>query len=155
MIAPTLPVRSSGRGGIEMRWPSGPLLGSNNLPDKWAASINGWTHSWSIARKLYSFVTQKLGADSTYIARSSSRPPAYVNGSKGDLVFYEWGNQDGQLIDHVNVRVAAGKDPHSPFTGDRVNGHNTNRQKAIWHLWPYNANRTTTFYYLVRIPSGA
>lgn len=70
-------------------------------------------------------------------------------------MFYEWGNSDGELIDHVNARVVTGDDPNSAYSGDRVNGHTTDRKNAIWHLWPYNSSRMSTFYYLVHIPNGA
>lgn len=142
-------------GGINMRYPS-TLRGAMDLPNKWAGSTEGWTYTWSIARELWGWTTGQLGASSTYIPKASTHPANNTPGSKGDLVFYEWGNLDGNTPDHVNVRVGYGTDPNRPaYVGDRVNGHTSNRQNAIWHLWPYNEARISTAYYRVAIPNGA
>lgn len=111
-----------------------------------------YTHSWSVARDLYTF--QMWHYPGGWLEGTVGGATVYMQDGliPGDLVFFDWDGVGG--IDHVAIQVAYGTDQNSGYTGDLVDAHSSNRYHAIWSLYPYNSQWRTTTIYKVAVYSG-
>ncbi|SHM73807.1 Putative amidase domain-containing protein, partial [Caldanaerovirga acetigignens] len=119
-----------------------------------STSDDKYSHTWSVAKKLYSFIVldsnPRRGAKArTYPYPGTTSDPYPDEISIGDLLFYDW-EGDGE-INHVSIYVANGTDPNSGYSGALVDQHTTNRYHAIWSLSYYNEDRETTNIYPVTL----
>ncbi|MCF6096930.1 amidase domain-containing protein [Thermovorax subterraneus] len=119
-----------------------------------STSDDKYSHTWSVAKKLYTFIVLDSNPRRGKNATTSPYPgttsdPYPDNTTIGDVIFYDW-NGDAE-IDHVSIYVANGTDPDSGYSGALVDQHTSNRYHAIWSLSPYNRWRNTTKIYPVEL----
>jgi cell wall-associated NlpC family hydrolase len=125
----------------------------NNVPAAWWYNFSNttWSNTWSVAANQETFLVLNSSPHWGYVASSYLAPTnAYPSGvSPGDLFYYSWYNNG--VINHAGIYVANGTDPHSGDSGALQDQHTTNRQDAIWTLYPYNQYFNTTAIYCVHI----
>lgn len=127
--------------------------GSTTSDYNWFAQSQWWgwntTNSWRLVVNQYNFQNNHYPGGWSNATRAGTDGGATVN-TIGDLYFYDFG--DGAGLSHMSIEVAYGADATYPtWNGDLVDAHCNDRYHAIWSLAPYNALRSTTTVYLMRI----
>jgi cell wall-associated NlpC family hydrolase len=124
----------------------------------WAQKTNGnWTNtfSWSSANNLLNFLYVDTPGGSPIAHKTPSQgmmSNKTSGGATGDVIFYDWGHWEG--LSHVAIQVGYGIDPDSLWEGSLVDQHTTDREKAFWSLRPYNAEKSTTYFTIVKISTS-
>lgn len=132
--------------------------GSNGWhADTTAPLYEGLTQSWYNADKLRQFLDAHNAGTYSQGPGSQDKMPYTPDAiGEGDVIFYNWDNAiNPQPFDHTAIEVYEGTDENSGWIGSLVDAHTNNRQKAIWHLIPYNSQWHTTDTKEYRIPDGA
>jgi hypothetical protein len=139
-------------GGYPFQGTGGSTTNYNNWFIQNILGIWNWSHTWSVAPDLLNFLYYDYpggyarGYFAPYQGSSSG-------GVVGDVVFYDWGDDQG--VSHDSIQVAYGTDPNSGWVGDLVDAHDSDRYHAIWHLRPYNANLAAlTYITVVHVDAG-
>jgi hypothetical protein len=124
----------------------------------WAQKTNGnWTNtfSWSSSNNLLNFLYVDAPGGSPIAYKGPSQGMSsnkQSGGATGDVIFYDWGHWEGNS--HNAIQVGYGIDPNSQWEGSLVDQHTTDRLKAFWSLRPYNAERATTYFTIVKISTS-
>ena len=120
------------------------FVGSTSTTDDQQWWIHGtrtggwvWTHSWSVAHDLYTFLIDNVPGGipegSFSYNNGKNKAPAFTPNSvvTGDVLFYDWGT--GMGISHDSMQVGWGTDAYG-YYGNWVDEHNNYRKHIFWTL---------------------
>ena len=141
-------------GGYPWHNMGGSTTDNHNWWFKWTWGGISWnnTRSWSFAADQRSFLILDIPGgiikgQTTGNSNTGSnywrRWPTNVGLTRGDLLYYDWGQGAGWS--HVSVlTVQGGYSTGYGWYGDLVDAHNNKRYRAFWDLSEYNAYAWTT-----------
>ena len=103
-----------------------------------------WSPPWASAQGLKNYLSYGHGTfKGTYgpsHAYDSYTPAGVVT---GDVVFYRW--TGGSTEKHAALQVGLGNTSDGRY-GNYVDAHTSPRYHAIWSLWPWNSQVSSTYY---------